>query len=123
MIGKVYQSVVDFYDLKTRSTRKKVRPVLIVGGPRNNDYIVLPISTVSKRENLDADYDILIDEAERGVLHLSQECYIRAHKQMPIHQAQLVRRKGDMKADLPDLYLLALEKMERFQKSISEHAL
>ena len=123
MIGKVYQSIVDYYDSKTRSTRKKVRPVLIVGGPRNNDYIVLPISTITNRANLDPVYDILIDDAERTVLNLSKECFIRAHKQMPVHQAQLIRQKGNMKDDLPELYLTALEKMEQFQRFISENAL
>ena len=48
MVGKVYLSVVEYYDSKTKTTRKKGRPVLVVAGPRNNDYTVLPISTDRK---------------------------------------------------------------------------
>lgn len=51
MVGKVYLSVVEYYDSKTKITRKKGRPVLVVAGPRNNDYTVLPISTIKRREN------------------------------------------------------------------------
>ena len=56
MVGKVYLSVVEYYDSKTKTTRKKGRPVLVVAGPRNNDYTVLPISTIKRREHLDSDY-------------------------------------------------------------------
>ncbi len=65
MIGKVCQSVVNYFDSKTRTTRRKGRPVLVVGGPRNNDYTILPISTIKNRDNLDEEYDILIDPADR----------------------------------------------------------
>lgn len=81
MIGKVYQSVVDFYDLKTQTTRKKVRPVLVISGPRNNDYTVLPISTISNRIHVDPQYDILIEAQKRSILGLGRECFIRTHKQ------------------------------------------
>lgn len=47
MVGKVYLSVVEYYDSKTKTTRKKGRPVLVVAGPRNNDYTVLPIPPLS----------------------------------------------------------------------------
>ncbi len=60
MIGKIYSSVVPFYDRVKQAKAFKRRPVLIIGGPRNNDYTVLPVSTVSNRQNLDADYDIEI---------------------------------------------------------------
>ena len=123
MIGKAYLSVVDYYDIKTRSTRKKARPVLVVAGPRNNDYTVLLISTVSNRVNLDAEYDLLIDQQSREILNLPQECFIRTHKRMPIHVSQLIKEKGDMEGSLPDLYLAALEKMEQYQKLISQQAL
>lgn len=123
MIGKVYLTYVDYYDAKTKTTRKKTRPVLVVGGPRNDDYTVLPISTISKRQNLDPDYDILVDAAERTALSLDKECFIRTHKQMPMHQAQLIKCLGDMRTDLPDLYLDAISRMEQFQVEIVNNAI
>lgn len=49
MIGKIYSSVIPFYDSVKQANSYKKRPVLIIGGPRNNDYTVLPISTVTKK--------------------------------------------------------------------------
>ncbi len=118
MIGKVYLSAVDFYDIKTRTTKRKIRPVLIVAGPQENDYIVLPISTITMRNNLNAYYDLLISPPKRAVLNLSRECFIRTHKQLPVHSASLVKQLGDMRADAPDLYLDAIAKMEEIQKAI-----
>lgn len=123
MIGKVYKSVVLYYDSKSQQTRTKTRPVLIVGGPRNNDYTVLPISTITLRKNLDPEFDILIDASSRSILNLPKECFIRTHKQMTVHRAELVSLYGDMKADIPDLYLDALVKMEGFQKRILAQSL
>lgn len=123
MIGKVYLSVVNYYDNHTRTTRRKGRPVLIVAGPRNHDYTVLPISTIKNRQNLDPDYDILIDAGARACLSLSDECFIRTHKQTTVHEGELIKEKGDMKRDQEDLYLKALEKMEDYQRDILNQAI
>lgn len=123
MIGKVYLSVVDYYDARTGATRRKTRPVLVVGGPSENDYTVLPISTIPHREHVNAHYDILIPAQERAVLSLNSECFIRTHKQIPIHTAALLRPIGDMKKDAPGLYLDALGKMEEFQKNVLNYAI
>lgn len=123
MIGKVYLSVVDYYDARTGATRRKTRPVLVVGGPNENDYTVLPISTIPHREHVNAHYDILIPAQERVVLSLNSECFIRAHKQIPMHTAALLRPIGDMKKDAPSLYLDALGKMEEFQKNVLNYAI
>lgn len=123
MIGEVHLSVVNFYDSSTRTTRRKTRPVLIVGGPRNNDYTILPISTITRRENVDKTYDIPISPSDRAILSLDRECFIRTHKQSPAHQAEIGKKLSDMKADLPDLYMDALTKMEQFQKSLIDEAL
>lgn len=123
MIGTVWLSVVDFYDIRTKTTRRKTRPVLVVGGPKSNDYTVLPVSTITMRQNVDSQYDILVDQTNRTILSLNKECFIRTHKQMTIHQAQLVKQLGDMKNDLPDLYLDAVGRMEEYQKEIISNAL
>ena len=120
MVGKVYLSVVEYYDSKTKTTRKKGRPVLVVAGPRNNDYTVLPISTIKRREHLDSDYDIPIETNIRAGLALSEECFIRTHKQTTVHMGALIKQKGDMKNDYPDLYLTTLQKMEKFEREIME---
>lgn len=123
MIGKVYLSVVDFYDSRLQAMSKKTRPVLIVGGPHESDYIVLPISTITHRANLNAYYDILIPPQDRAALNLPKECFIRTHKQLTVHSASLLKLKGDMRSDVPDLYLDAISKMEEFQKEIVTYSI
>lgn len=118
MIGKVYLSVVDFYDVQSNSTRRKSRPVLVVGGPNENDYTVLPISTITIRSNINSYYDIPVSPQDRAALSLHKPCFIRTHKQMPIHRAALIREIGDMRVNAPDLYLESIRKMEEFQKNI-----
>ena len=61
MIGKIFWSVFLFYDAKNSRNAFKKRPVLVISGPRNNDYTVLPISSVTKKQNLDSDYDFELD--------------------------------------------------------------
>lgn len=61
MIGLLYISVTQFYDISKHKLSFKKRPVLIISEPRNNDYIVLPLSTISNSSNIDNEYDIKID--------------------------------------------------------------
>lgn len=123
MIGKIYVSVIPYYDNVSHSNSYKKRPVLIIGGPRNNDYTVLPISRVSNRANLDADYDIEIDPANYPLLNLNAVSYVRTHKQTTVHRASLTTQIADLKNDYEDLYLDVLEKLETFNKQIVNHAL
>ena len=123
MIGKVYWSITQFYDSATKQMSFKRRPILIIDGPRNNDYTALPISTISKRVNLDPKYDIPIDPSQRAVLNLPRECFVRTHKQFPIHAANIHNQAGDMKNNLLDLYLNVLSKVEEYQQEVLNNAL
>ena len=40
--GKIYLFSMQFYDVKSGMMAFKARPALIMYGPRNNDYTVLP---------------------------------------------------------------------------------
>ena len=64
MLGKIYSSVIPYYDRIKKQISYKKRPVLIISGPRNNDYTVLPVSTVSIKKNLDPIYDVEVDPAK-----------------------------------------------------------
>lgn len=81
MIGMIYSSVIPFYDNSSHANSYKKRPVLIIGGPRNNDYTILPISTISNKSNLDPEYDVEINPEKYPLLNLRQTSYVRTHKQ------------------------------------------
>ncbi len=123
MIGKIYSTVFPYYDSKTQKNSFKKRPVLIIGGPRNNDYTVLPISTVTKKANLDSEYDLEINPANYPLLHLDKLSYVRVHKQTTVHKVSLTSLIGDMKTEYADLYLSVLEKLEEFNKITIDNAL
>ena len=123
MIGKIYSTVFPYYDSKSQKNSFKKRPVLIIGGPRNNDYTVLPISTVTKKANLDSEYDLEINPANYPLLHLDKLSYVRVHKQTTVHKVSLTSLIGDMKTEYADLYLNVLEKLEEFNKITIDNAL
>ncbi|CUN17192.1 PemK-like protein [Blautia hydrogenotrophica] len=123
MIGKIYTSLTPFYDLRNHRNSFKKRPVLIIGGPRNHDYTVLPISTVSRKENLDSEYDIELVPADYPELKLNKVSYVRVHKQTVIHEASLYKEVSDMKEKYEEKYLEIIQKLEEFNSAIINDAL
>ncbi|WP_335995238.1 hypothetical protein [Fusobacterium polymorphum] len=125
MIGKIYVSMVEFYDVRNQKTSIKARPVSILSDMRNNDFTVLPISTINKPQNIDIEYDIELNPQIYQKINLNKVSYIRTHKRVYLHQANIDKTKilGDIKNDYPDLFLKILEKMEKFNKEILENIL
>ena len=123
MIGKIYSSVTPFYDSAKGVNSFKRRPVLIIGGPRNNDYTVLPVSTITHKEHIDTEYDVHVEPNDYPKLNLNKTSYIRTHKQTTVHQGSFVRQIGDLKAEYEELYLNVLEKLEQFNQAVMNNAL
>jgi len=125
MIGKIYASMVEFFDIRTNTTKIKSRPVLILSSTRNNDYTILPISTITNKVNMDTDYDIKIDPVSYPKLKLKQISYVRTHKRTFIHQASIDRNNviGDLKKDYEELFLKILEKVQEFDNKVIDDAL
>ena len=123
MIGKAYVSIFKYYHNAKAKMSFKKRPVLIVGKADDTDYIVLPISRVSKRENLDEYYDVLLSPDAVPKLNLTQHSYVRTHKQSVVNIVELYREITDFKKDYMDIYLDIISKMEEFQKNLIDKAL
>jgi hypothetical protein len=123
VIVKSYVSIFKYYDNAKAKMSFKKRPVLTVGKADNTDYIVLPISRVSKRENLDEYYDVLLSPVAVPKLNLTQHSYVRTHKQSVVNIVELYREITDFKKDYMDIYLDIISKMEEFKKNLIENAL
>lgn len=123
MIGKIYFSITPFYDIAAGKQKFKSRPVLIIGGPRNNDYTVLPVSTITNKVNLDATYDYKIDPAQYPNSNLTKISYVRVHKQTTVHQAQIINCVCDLRKEYEDVYLDILTLLEQYNKELSTNAL
>ena len=123
MIGKICTSTTPFYDCKSQKNSFKSRPVLIIAGPRNDDYTILPISTISKKENVDHEYDIPLSIKDYPLLNLKQDCYIRTHKQTTVHKKSIIKELSSLKDTYEDLYLNVFCKLEEYNKHILDNAI
>ena len=96
----------------------KNRPVLIIGQADDRDFVVLPISTVSKKEFLDAVYDVRISPTNFQAMNLKQDSYIRTHKQTVINQTEISYDIVDFKKLYPDKFSKILDKVRDFQEKM-----
>ena len=123
MIGKIYKARTPFYDQATHQMSYKARPALVLAKADADDYVILPVSSISIRANIDPVYDIEIDPVLYPKLNLTKTSYVRTHKQTIVHRASLRDEIGDLKSDYEELYLEILEKREAFSSSITQQAL
>lgn len=123
MIGEIRAARTPFYDTAAHHIAFKNRPTLLIAQSDCSDYVVLPVSRVTRSANLDPTYDVKIDPATYPNLGLTSVSYVRTHKQTTVHAGQIGHLYGDMKTEYPDLFLDILEKREQFSSEISDQAL
>ena len=127
MVGQISSFRMPYYNAITQKIGFKYRPALIIGlADSGGDFNVLPISKISHRHNLDANYDIEIDPAQYPSLCLDPRVisYVRAHKTTVAHISEMGNRKyGNIKTDYPDLYLEIMTKWETYNRKLMDNAL
>ena len=123
MIGEIRKAITPFYDSLHNRQNFKVRPVLVLAKADSGDYTVLPVSRVTRRENLHPVYDVEVDPAVYPSLNLKAVSYIRTHKQTTIHVAEIGDVIGDLKNSYEDLYLEVLSKREQYSSEVASQAL
>lgn len=121
-IGKIYSFSMPFYDIKKGEMGYKARPALILYGPRNNDYTVLPVSTIRNPKDRDSEYDVKIDPIDFPNAGLYDVSYIRTHKQTTVHQGSKYRYIGDLRGTYPQKYQDILQLVEKFEQEIKQNA-
>ena len=122
-IGEIRKALTPYYDLSKNAMSIKSRPALIIAQADSEDYVVLPISRITRRNNRDATFDIEIDPSVYPLLNLNAISYVRTHKQTIIHKAEIGDLIGDLKTDYSELYLQILETRERFSEEITNQAI
>lgn len=118
MIGKACVSAFKYYNARAQKMSFKKRPVLIIGQADDTDFVVLPISTVSKKEFLDAVYDVRISPTNFQAMNLKQDSYIRTHKQTVISRTEISYGIADFKKLYPDKFSEILDKVKDFQEKM-----
>ena len=96
---------------------------MLIANADSDDYVVLPVSRVTKRNNLDPIYDIEINPAKYPKLNLTAISYVRTHKQTIIHASEISDLIGNLKGDYEELYLDILQKREQFSKEVTDQAI
>ena len=97
MIGEAYWAIFKYYDSSAHRMAFKKRPVLIIGKADESDYVVLPISRVTRQEHIDQKYDYKMQVADYPKLSLKATSYIRAHKQSVANVGELATQITDFK--------------------------
>lgn len=122
-IGEIRKIITPYYDLRQGRMCTKSRPALIIAQADTDDYIVLPISRISRQNNRDAIYDIEVNPVNYPLLNLNAVSYIRTHKQTVIHRAEIGDLIGELKYNYEEFYLHILELHERFSEEITNQAI
>ena len=122
MIGKAYWAIFKYYDNTAHKMAFKKRPVLIIGQADESDYVVLPISRVTRREHIDQKYDFEIQVSNYPKLSLKTTSYIRTHKQSVVNVGELSDEITDFRNEYPNAYIEVIALVEEFQKQLIEKA-
>lgn len=121
MIGKLCTSKFPYYNTSYNKMCFKNRPVLVIGKADSSDYNVLPISTISHRENIHRDYDIMLSPNDYPALNLKKISYVRVHKQSVVNYASLAF-VSDLKLNYPELFKEIMDRLERYNKELIDFA-
>lgn len=93
LIGKIAIGALPYYDLRTKQTKFKKRPMLIIGVEKDLlpcDLTYLPLSSISIRKNVSDKFDVMLKEEVHAHLNLNiYPSYIRTHKQGVIYSKKL----------------------------------
>lgn len=123
MIGKICKALTPFYDNQKNRMAIKGRPALVIAKADADDYVVLPISSITHKENIDPIYDIKIDPADFPRTKLAKISYVRTHKQTTIHRASLTSPISDLRTEYRELYEEIIQMRAQFSENITEQAL
>lgn len=123
MIGEVWTALTPYYDVTTGRKKFKGRPVLVIAKADNQDYVVLPISKISRSENIDPVYDVKVEPTKYPKLGFPYVSYVRTHKQTIVHIAEIGNKKSSLRGLYEDLYLEILDKRAQFSEEISKQAI
>lgn len=118
MIGWYCIAMFPYYNACARKMSFKKRPICIIGKADSSDYITLPISKVSHKENIDGEYDIEIMSQDYPLMNLKVDSYIRTHKQTVTHKAEIISYITDMKEEYSELWIEILSRVEAFQRKM-----
>lgn len=123
MIGKIYSTTFSFYNAREKKMDYKSRPALIIGKADSEDYVVLPVSSITHSNKINPYYDIKIETQIYKLLNLKKNIsYIRTNKQTVVHYKEISTEIANLKDLYPELFKLIMDRVAEFQKNIQQNA-
>lgn len=121
--GKIYSLLTPYFDTRINQMAMKKRTALIIGKADNKDYVVLPLSTITKQNKRDMYFDLEITSAKYPALQLTRTSYVRMHKQLTVHNSQIYTEIAELKKFYPDFFREILAKVKEFQQTLQDEAM
>lgn len=125
LINKIVYTSFPYFDIHSKKKKYKSRPVLIIGAEKKKfecDLTMLPISSVSKKEHLNSNFDINIGLKECPDLKCitQDECYVRTHKQSTVHSKDIITSKkfDDLEVEYSEKIVGIKEKLQEFNRTL-----
>lgn len=119
MTAEIRKIITPYYDKKSKSTKFKSRPGIILK-EINGDYVIIPVSTISDKSRIDPYYDVPVSTHDYPNLNLSHDSYIRTNKQTVVNKADIDGKISDLHSEYPELFSWVIDKIEEFNNSIIE---
>lgn len=123
MIGEIRWILTPFYDIAQSRNSFKKRPALIFAQSDSGDYNILPLSRVTRKENIHPVFDKKIDPAVYPKTNLTAVSYVRTHKQTVANIAEISGLVCDLRKEYPDLYLEILSLLESYNAFAASQSL
>lgn len=113
MVGRLVWANISFGDLNFSS---KKRPILIIGGPVNNDYNFLPVSSKKVNEK----FDFELNKEQLSKLKLYKTSYVKINKQGFINKNGILLNKKyiNLQKLYPNLFEEIKTRVLEYQKEI-----
>lgn len=125
LIGQIHYSKFKYYDARSDELKFKQRPVLIIGVEKEYgpcDLTVLPVSSISKKENIVPRFDVEIPRSHYPLVGLSDKypiSYCRTSKVSTVSSFDVgTKILCQLNEAYPNLYELIKNQHNEFQKTL-----
>lgn len=108
-----------YYDKASGTIKHKGRPILLLKAEKGCgecDFNILPVSSISHKENIDEIFDIKINSEEYPLLKLNKDIsYIRCAKISTVHSSTISKDEiSNVKEQYPELWDKVVLKLKEY---------
>lgn len=119
LVGSIRISRMPYYDSASQRVKYKGRPILLLKAEKGigeSDFSILPISSISHKENIDEIFDIEVTAEMYPLLKLNKDIsYIRCAKISTVHSSTISKDEiSNLKEQYPELWDKVVLKLKEY---------